>query len=338
MRAHLLAIVLILSATAWAPAQSPDNTTRAREALARARAAIGDEGRLGSLRGLSLTGTARRLLGDREASSEVSLDILLPDKMKRVVFNSPLPGVEFTTTEALNGGQVWFDSTLPAAGGGGNMVIAGGPGGGGGGNVVIMDRSGGGGGGIGFPSMGGRPGGESGAGTGSGPAQQVRQQAIRLEFTRLILGLLATAPASVPVEYAYIGEAKAPDGTADVVEVKGPGSASTRLFIDKATGRVLMLSFRGKNFQAMRRFARPPGSAPPRPEEQEKLRKEIADEMAKAPDVDYYWRFGDYKSEGGLMLPHLITKATGETISEEWAIGKYKINPSLKAGGFEKKQ
>lgn len=153
-----------------------------------------------------------------------------------------------------------------------------------------------------------------------------------------MLGLLAVAPAAVPVEYAYVGEAKAQDGTADVIEVKGPGNAATRLFIDKATGRMLMLNYRGKEVQTVRRMGRPPGSAPSTPEEAERLRKETAEQLAKAPDVEFYWRFGDYRNVGGLMLPHLITRSAGEKIIEEWAISKYKLNPSLKAGSFEKKQ
>jgi hypothetical protein len=50
---------------------------------------------------------------------------------------------------------------------------------------------------------------------------------VRTEFTRIFLGFLLTPPANVHLEYTLVGEAKAPDGVADVIEVKGPGEAKT---------------------------------------------------------------------------------------------------------------
>ena len=58
----------------------------------------------------------------------------------------------------------------------------------------------------------------------------------------------------------------------------------------------------------------------------------------KAPEVDYIWNFGDYKSEGGLNLPHSLRKSVGGETNEEWTITKYKFNDkNVKPDKFEKK-
>ena len=74
------------------------------------------------------------------------------------------------------------------------------------------------------------------------------------------------------------------------------------------------------------------------PEEMEKRMKEIAEAFEKSPDVDFRWAFADYKSVGGLNLPHRLTKIEAGTPNEEWEISKYKVNPKLTADKFEKKE
>ena len=87
-----------------------------------------------------------------------------------------------------------------------------------------------------------------------------------------------------------------------------------------------------------------PGTPQPEmtPEEREQRRlaaqKQREQAMANLPDVDFFWRFGDYKSEGGLNLPRLITKSTGDKVNEEWQITKVKVNPNIKPDRFEKKE
>ena len=74
------------------------------------------------------------------------------------------------------------------------------------------------------------------------------------------------------------------------------------------------------------------------PEEMEKRMKEMAEAFEKSPDVDFRWALSDYKSVGGLNLPHRLTKSEAGTPNEEWEISKYKINPKLSADKFEKKE
>jgi len=344
IRSLLLIIVASLTALGQQIVVPADSAARAREIIKQVRAAIGDEAKLNSLKSLTASGSSRRVFGEREVQTEIELDVVVPDKVRRSTTTSPFPGADFQQIDVINGEQVWSDfiSSAPMGGGpgGGDNVRFGGGGGGGGG----FNR-------VGIPGGAGGPGGDEAS----------RQMATRVEFTRLMLGLLAAPPAAVQVEYSYIGEAKAPDGVADVIEVKGPGDSKTRLFIDRNTHHILMLSFRGKDMrQMMRGRGGQPGGGQPRaqgqgqgqgqaqgqgagqaqmtPEEREKRRQEMQDAIAKLPDVDYFWRFGDYKSEGGLNLPHLVTKATGDQLNEEWQISKLKINPNIKPDRFEKKE
>jgi outer membrane lipoprotein-sorting protein len=310
------ALLIAFLIPALALAQS--NDAKAAEILNRARAAIGDEAKLKSLQSLSFSGSSRRVFGEREMNWEIEFELLMPDKIKRTTISSMSPGNDTTSTEVINGDQVWFDSgsSMPQGGArGGPFVRLGGPGGPGAGNP------------------------------------EVRQDYTRTDVLRMLLGILVIAPTSIKAEYSYAGEAKAPDGTADVVEVKGPGNSVSRVYVDQKTQRVLMISFRGKNFRmAIPRGRGGPQGQPPgqgqrpgqrpelTPEEMEKIRKEIAEQMAKAPDVDFFIRFAEHKNVNGLNLPHLITRATGSDINEELTISKYKINPKLNPDKFVKRE
>jgi len=66
--------------------------------------------------------------------------------------------------------------------------------------------------------------------------------------------------------------------------------------------------------------------------------KEAQERFEKAPEVDYRWAFSDYKSVGGLNLPHRMTKLEGGAPNEEWEISKIKVNPKLSPDKFVKKE
>jgi hypothetical protein len=336
MRRPQLFPALLLAFSIIAPALAQNNNdAKATEVLNQARAAIGDEAKLKSLQGLSFSGSSRRVFGERETNGEIEFELLMPDKIKRTTVIAPIPGADFTSIEVINGDQVWFDSSssMPQGeAGGGRFGRIGGPGGPGG------PRG---------------PGGPGGPGAGS---PEARENNTRTDVLRMLLGILVIAPTSIKAEYSYAGEAKAPDGTADVVEVKGPGNSVSRVYVDQKTHRVLMVSYRTRNFQMIRGGRGGPqgqGQQPGQqgqqgqqqgqrqeltPEEIEKRRKEIAEQIAKAPEIDVFIRFAEHKNVNGLSLPHLITRSTGSNINEELTINKFKINPKLNPDKFVKKQ
>lgn len=228
-----LAIVAQLTAT------SPQVDAKVTEILAAARAALGGEAELAKVQSLSLTCSTRRILGDREMAGEVTLDFVLPDKMKRTDSFGIPGGPTMERVSVINGAEVWDDSTN--RGGGGFMMRMGGPGG---------------------------PG-----GPGREPTEEDRQrmrqmQARRMkgELARHTLALLLRTDAPV----TYVGVAEAEDASADVLEVTPEGQAPVKVFIDQATRLPLMISY--EDVLPRMRMAR--GGQRPTPEEIEKMRRE----------------------------------------------------------------
>ena len=78
-------------------------------------------------------------------------------------------------------------------------------------------------------------------------------------------------------------------------------------------------------------------AARPSPEEMEKRAKEAQERAASAPLVEMQMRFEDFRDEGGLRLPHRITKSVNDETTEEINLTKFKLNPALKPDHFVKK-
>ncbi|HEX5085749.1 MAG TPA: hypothetical protein VFY40_27265, partial [Blastocatellia bacterium] len=346
MRKLILSIIAIITIPVLALAQAPDAKAKAEEILKQARAAIGDEKKLKELQGLSITGTARVGAGERQMENELEIEVLMPDKVKKTTIT---PFATIVTT--LNGAEVWNDF-IPGAGmGGGGMVFmrGGGPGG-----------------------PGGPGGGPGGMGANSPMASYMQLQQ-RREFYQIMLGWLLTAPTSAQVEFAFIGEAPGPEGSRlNVLDGKGANGFTIRLYFDQQTNQLIGLSYKAKQFMRFNRRGPggpggerapggpggAPGGQPPQgaqagqagqpgqprqrreitPEERERFRKEAQDRFEKAPEVDFRWAFSDYKSVGGLNLPHRMTKLEAGTPNEEWEISKIKINPKLSPDKFVKKE
>ena len=278
---------------------------RAQELLSQARAALGSD----KIKSLSIAGTYRQVMGDRDMSGDIELEMLLPDKFLKTSVMSPMPGIEVTRREALNGENVWTDMQNNAPAGG---------------NLVLRTMP---------------------AGGNSADAQKAQQMFIRQEWTRLLLGVLGQSPVAVPLEYSYAGEAEAPDGVADVIEVKGKSiSLTAQLFLDQKTHRPLMLSYQGRKPRVAmmtRQLSHGDEAKKKTPEEME---KEIREAQAKAaaqaaaePMVEIQLRFEDFRAEGGVTLPHRISRTIDGQANEEWQLTKFKINPTIKADKFEKK-
>jgi hypothetical protein len=181
--------------------------TKSEQLIAQARAALGGDKNLNTVQGLTAAGTYQREMGDRQLSGEITIDLLLPDKMLRTESARPMGDATIEMLQGVNGDQVLRHS----------RTIGGGPG--------MMIR-------IGPP-----PGGAD------AEAQALRNQ--RADMARFTLAFLLASPPATPLEYTYGGEAEAEDGKADVVDAKGPGSFAARVFFDKKTHRPLMIAYRG---------------------------------------------------------------------------------------------
>lgn len=285
--------------------------------LAEARKAIGGDDRLAAIKRLQVSGTFLRSTGpDQIIDGDFDVFIELPDKYRRNEITG-FAGANVERTEALNGTDVWDDSSgglTQGRGFGGGGFPRNGRGGGG-------DRGGGGGGGFrggGFDR--GRNQNQNGgaAQADATPADERAKELLRrtrqAELARLALVWLMMTDGPV----AWIGTAQAPEGTADVLEVRPANGVPTRLFLDPTSHIPLMITWSGQPTRGgdIRRR----GAAAPAPPAQGQATLEL--------------HMGDYKTVNGIKLPHLITRGPEGITQEELKIKSFKINPNLKADTF----
>ncbi|MGH9755471.1 MAG: hypothetical protein ACREA2_22050, partial [Blastocatellia bacterium] len=291
------AILIIVAAMVepFPGVRAQDATAKAQQLLSQARAALGGD----KVKSLSVTGNYRRTMGQMEMTGEVNFDLLLPDKMMKTETMNPMPSIEITRIEAINGDEVWEQRH---GGGGGMVIIRRGPG---------------------------------GPATDPQKAKEALQQGVRTDFARLLIGWLLTTPSSFPVEFSFAGEAESPDGKADVLEVKGPSGFAARLFLDQKTHYPLMLTYNGKKPRVITQTVT--AGAHRNPEEMEKRKKEMEAEAVNQPDVEYRVYLSDYREVNGVSFPHKLTRSIEDDVNEEMEIKNVKINPQLKPETFVKK-
>ena len=120
----------------------------------------------------------------------------------------------------------------------------------------------------------------------------------------------------VSLTYAYVGQAEAPQGKADVIDVKGPDNFAARLFIDGETHLPIMLSWQARVAGAQVRRGRPAWSGGPPPgahQRRRPLRRGCAAARPRRahrppmPEKRLY--FADYRDFDGLQLPTRIRRA-----------------------------
>ena len=268
---------------------------RTTELLAKARAALGGDSRLAKVQGLSASGTLSRAVNESQVTGEVTLDLQLPDKMLRTESMSPMGDATIVTETGVNGDTLLRHS----------RTIGGGP------NMIIRIP--------GPPPRG-----------SDAEAQALRNS--RAELARLSLAFLLTAP-SIPLEFAYGGEAEAEDGKADVIDVKGPGSFAARLFLDKTSHRPLMLVYKGAAQGMVMRTQTSDG--PPDPARIERTARDAA--APPPPLVDINMFFDDYKHIDGVWLPHHVTRSVDGKPTEEWILKTITVNPAFKPDTFSAK-
>src|SRR5258705_8882352 len=134
---------VVLVALLCHPAHAQDPAARGASLLAEARKAVGGEDKVAAVRRLQVSGTFLRSTGpDQIIDGDFDVFIELPDKYRRNELTG-FAGANVDRTEALNGADVWDETSGGITGGRGL------PGGGG------FGRGGGGGGGRGGGGRGG---------------------------------------------------------------------------------------------------------------------------------------------------------------------------------------
>lgn len=301
--------VVVVAALAFAPAVFGQADARAAQVVAMSRKAIGDK-KLDSLKTLSVEAVVQRNLGSIQMSSDAELLIELPDKYAR----TDVPNTPGMVVNSLANGFNGDKPLQPVRG-----AVPGVPGMPPGAMVIRM-----------------------GGGGGPAPAdapklspeeqEQLEKSVVRgqqHELSRLMLGWFAMTHPSVTAQITFAGEAESPDGRAFVIDVKNADGFAARLFVDQQTNLPLMVTYRAPQRQVMTMrggegSGHSMGTATQGQHEAPK----------QPPLVDYTLFFEDWQPVDGVQFPRKIRRASEGNTTEEWTVGKVRINPKIDAKKF----
>src|SRR5688572_16102129 len=254
--------------------ESVAQTGNADAVMAAARAALGGEAKIAAVKTFVATGRTRQVRGENLIPIEFEIQAELPDKYSR--------RDEFPAQDA---GPVTAGFVGDA--------------------LVLIPRP------VPAPPKPGAPAPPPGA---QEAMLRGRLVTAKQDFARLLLGMFAGSTPAFALTYSYVGQAEAPQGKADVIDVKGPNNFSARLFIAGDTKLPIMLSWTAPGPGA----GGPPGAAPkPMPEQR--------------------LFFADYRDVDGLKLPFRIRRAAGTETTEETTFDRYRINVRVDPRRFDTK-
>ena len=192
------------------------------------------------------------------------------------------------------------------------------------------------------------------------PEQMAEQQrtarlaTAKQEFARLALGLFASSLPAFPMTFSFAARAEAPQGTADVLDVKGEGNFAVRLFIHAETHLPIMVSWQAPPTNVI--ITTPgqpapktvaPGAvivavpAPPAAtatqEEKDKYSKEVIGLRAKAQatPIEYRLYYADYRDVDGVKFPFRLRRAIGPDTTEETTFDRFRLNSKIDPRKFE---
>ena len=332
-------------------AASPEAVKKAEQVLAEARKALGGD-KLASLKTLSASGRTRRVRGNNLVPIEFEILVELPDKYVRV---DEFPAEDTDPTSAGFNADALIQIPPPSA-------------------MPMPGR------GAGPPAGPGAPAREPGAAPEGRPAgppaamppgamppggmpmggrgpmmdpRRARVMSVKQDYARLALGLFASSPA-YPLTFAYAAVAEAPQGRADVLDVKGEGNFVLRYFINAETRLPVMVTWTTPptNVIVTVPGQPPPASVapgavvvagPPAPppnaakEETDKYAKEVLALRAKAQatPVEHRLYFADYRDVDGLKFPFRLRRAIGTETTEETTFDRFRVNAKIDPRRFE---
>ena len=251
--------------------------------VAAARERLGGEKKLAAVKSIVATGRTRQVRGDNLVPIEFEIAIELPDKYVR---KDEIPAQESGPTVSGFNGDASLQFPVPAP----------------------------------PPARGGGP--PPPTADQMAAAGRMRLAAVRQDFARLMLGMFAGSSSAYPLTFAYVGKAEAPQGKADVLDVKGPAGPAAfaaRLFINADTHLPIMLAWTAPP-------PSPPGSVAA-------SSRQGGPGQPSAPETRLY--FGDYREVSGLQLPFRLRRALGPDTIEETTFDGFKINGKIDAKKFE---
>lgn len=326
---QFLAIVFACGTIAVAGDQTP--AERATKVLADARTALGGP-KLDAVKTVVASGRTRRVRGNNLVPIEFEILLELPDKYLRA---DEFPAEELDPTSSGFNGDALIQVPPPAPG-----PAPGRP----------MPTPG-----AAPPATGAAPGATPTAGRGPAPdPRRARVSSIKQDFARLWLGLFASSPSAYPLTFAWAAIAEAPQGQADVLDVKGDGTFALRLFVDNKTKLPVMVSWTTPPTNVVITVPGQPAPktiapgavvvegppAPPAGAPKEQTDKYTNDVLAlrkkaQATPVEHRLYFADYRDVDGVKFPFRLRRAIGTETTEETTLDRYRINAKIDARKFE---
>ena len=293
---------------------------KAAEILAKTRQALGGA-RLEAVKSLAVEAASQRNMGQMQMAADIEILLEMPDKYLRSENSRGMMAMTMNT--GFNGDKAIVPAGVSMAGGGA-MVIRMGPGGPIGGDAPkLTDEQ-------------------------KAEVNRASLRSARVELSRLMLGWFAAAHPSLAAQYSYAGEAESPDGKAYVIDVKDADGFEARLFIDQNNHLPLMVTYKGRQPRIVTAggpMTRAQGGSsaqtPTRPLSDEERRKmaddvqgQVRREMAEQPMVEFSMFFDDWREVDGITFPHVMRRGSGGETTEEWTVGKVKVNPKIDAKKF----
>ncbi len=314
---------VVMAAGAMLFAQAGD----AARVMADMRKALGGEQKLAAVKTLSATGKSQRSMGETSMGGDYELMVELPDKYftRQVMAQTPMGAIALKS--GFNGDGLIQETEQPQQAGGMRMMFS--------------------------------TGGASPNATPEEKAAAAQKQVVnsKMEFARMALGMFGQSVAGYQLEYTYGGTAEAPDGKADVINVKGPGEFAGKLFVDQKSHLPLMFTWMAKEPMVMNTSMGRPGgpgggggaqimtfggggggqsmSQGDRDKMMADLQTKMKEAEANRKVVEYRMFYSNYQSVEGIQLPHTFQQAIGANPTNEITIDKYKVNPKIDPKKFE---
>ncbi len=157
----------------------------------------------------------------------------------------------------------------------------------------------------------------------------LRDQLLR-EFACLTYAWFSHIPASFPLRASYGGVQTSENGAVEAIDLTGPNQFAARLFVDQASHRPLLLSYR----DLLPRNVGYLTTARSGPEPAARPAGEVEEQTVQLFLADYRPVEGPMKTR--LQLPFQMVRAVNGRPVDEWRVEKYRLNPGLKTKIFER--
>jgi hypothetical protein len=163
-----------------------------------------------------------------------------------------------------------------------------------------------------------------------------------------MLGFLASSLETFPLTFGYAAQAAAPQGTADVLDVRGAGNFAAQLFLSSDTKLPIMISWQAPPTAVIVTTPRQPApatvapgaiivpgpEAPPSDASQDAKDQHAREinalrQKALSTFVQHRLYYADYRDVNGVKVPFRLRRAIGTDTTEETTFDRFRLNTKI---------